>query len=121
MAVRKNETRRRLGEFVGLQIDQATEARANLVVGRAEGERFVEAIEELLGGNCVCRAQTNKYSCAAHQIPTRVCASRNRTTNSVPFASERASHRSPPCRRASSRARFNPNPCPGTFSPTAPR
>ena len=117
--------------MVVLQIEQAAHPRAHLIIekrlslglrstaiktssafaaGRADGEQ-TGAVETGPSSRCIFASGVD--------AGCREPAAQKEAQNSVHFPSERTSLSSPPCRRASSRARFKPKSVSGTSSARA--
>src|SRR6478736_4025146 len=114
-------------EPIALHIEGAAQFAPEGSGGITEGERVPEAVECIIAvgrGDRRCQQAANRKGNARFHVaaaPAAGLASANLTSNSVQSPSERTSRSSPPCRRANSRARFSPRPCPGILPPLAPR
>ena len=98
---------------VALEVERAADPRPRDGVERARGERLAEPVQQFVLRARARRERTAKEDDGAHPFHARGDvdgAERKRTSNSVPAESERARRKSPPCSRASSRARFRPRP-----------
>ena len=113
--------------MVALEVEQPVQTRTPGAVARADRERLAHAIEPLLGpGGARSAAERREHdgageqaegrcgdvshACGASGTPRTADAGRKVTSNSVLSSSERTSRRLPPCRSASSWARFRPRP-----------
>src|SRR6266446_4898846 len=123
-----DQSGRRLVDPEHFEIDQAAQARTDVVVERIHRQRVTHLIEEIIRRDPGCgngdEAEADDLE-GLHEtlavVPAVCGARRKRTSNSVQSFSELSSRKSPPCRRASSRARFKPRPWPVISSPTEPR
>src|SRR5437588_9667738 len=129
VALAQDEAGRRLLKKVTLQIERAAEAPAHIVVKSAESENLIDAIEKILRAGPRHGADhegegehdAKKFHAVSRESRAGCSAARKRTSNSVHFSLEETKRSSPPWSRVNSRARFNPRPCPGIFSPMEPR
>ena len=107
-----NETGRGLFEMIDLQIERAAQSCTQIVLKCRDRERSVEPVEEIIdieSARCAGKnAQTE--SAQLHATALTPSAAEKRTSNSVQSFLERTRHKSPPCSRASSRAKFKPIP-----------
>src|SRR5947199_4446180 len=93
-----------------------------------EGQRGIEPLEKIINVKCVycTREQTNAdrpqdlhvFGLGSFAVGGELT---KRTSNSVQSFSEQTRRKSPSCKRASSRARFKPSPCPEMFVAVPPR
>ncbi len=112
VAVAINETRRGLFEVINLQIERAAESCAEIVLKCRNRERSVEPVEKIIdveGARCAGK-EVEAEGVQLHATALTPSAAGKRTSNSVQSFSERTRRKSPPCSRASSRAKFKPIP-----------
>src|SRR4029450_5626847 len=100
---------RRLFEIVKFQIESAAQSCAQIIMKCRERKRGVDSVEKIID---IERARGAGKDAQLHATALPPSAAGKRTSNSVQSFSERTRHKSPPCSRASSRARFKPIPSP---------
>src|SRR5437773_11884391 len=109
-----DETGRWLFEVIDFQIERAAEARAEIIVKCGNAQRRVQAVEGVINvERARCAGEhAQAESVQLHATPLTPSTAEKRTSNSVQSFSDRTNRKSPPCNRASSRARFKPIPWP---------
>jgi hypothetical protein len=109
-----NETGRGLFEVIEFQIERAAQAYAQIVVKCGNAQRRVQAIEKVINvKRARCAGEhAQAESVQFHATPLTPSTAEKRTSNSVQSFSDRTKRKSPPCKRASSRAKFKPMPWP---------
>src|SRR5262245_5306883 len=107
-----NETGRGLFEVINFQIERAAQSCAQIVLKRRDRERGIEPVERVIDIEGARRAGKDAQAESAqfHATALTPSAAGKRTSNSVQSFSERTRRKSPPCSRASSRAKFKPIP-----------
>src|SRR5882724_5140304 len=123
MLTRLDQSGWRLVDSEKFKIDESAQPRADVIAERTDRQRIIDSIDKVVRRESGCgernEAKAND-SDNLHATPLAFMAAclarRKRTSNSVQFSSERISRKSPPCSRASSRARFKPRPWPVTSS-----
>ena len=110
--VRVDETGRGLLEIIKFQIDCAAQSRAKIILKPGDRQCAIEPVESIIDVESACRARENAQAedLRLHVTALTPFAAEKRTSNSVQSLSERTRRNSPPCNRASSRARFRPIP-----------
>jgi len=104
-----------LFEVVDLQIERPAQSCAQIVLKRRHRERGVEPVEKIIDIEGARRAGKEAQAEGVQLHATALtpsAAAGKRTSNSVQSFSERTRRKSPPCNRASSRAKFKPIPWP---------
>src|SRR5262249_21978057 len=107
-----DEIRRRLLEVVDLQVERPAQSYAQIIVKCRNGKCGVEPVEiiiDIQGVRGACK-NAQAESRQLHATALTPFAAEKCTSNSVQSFSERTRHKSPPCSRASSRAKFKPIP-----------
>src|SRR5205085_11767835 len=92
----------------------AAQSSAQIILKCRNRERGVESVEKIIdieSGRCAGK-DAQSESAQLHATALTPSAAGRRTSNSVQSFSERTRHKSPPCSRASSRAKFKPIPWP---------
>ena len=114
-----DESGRWLLEMITLEVDCAAQFGPKIILKRGERERAVEPIKQIFdlkGASAAGEEKEAERSQQPHMNLTAQsgagCAMGKHTSNSVQSFSEHASLISPPCSRASSRAKFSPSPWP---------
>src|SRR5436189_2884826 len=109
-----DETGRGLFEVIEFQIERAAQSYAQIVVKCGNAQRRVQAIEKVINiERARCAGEhAQAQSVQLHATPLTPSVAEKRTSNSVQSFSDLTRRKSPPCNRASSRARFKPMPCP---------
>src|SRR4029453_18630623 len=108
------ETRRRLLKIIEFKVDCAAQSGAKIIVIPGDCQGAVEPVESFIdvesaGG---AREDAQAEDLRLHVTALTPFAAEKRTSNSVQSFSERTRRNSPPCNRASSRARLRPIPWP---------
>ena len=107
-----NETRRGLFEVINLQIERAAQSYPEIILKCGDRERSIGPVEKIIDVEGARSAGKNAQAEGAqlHASALTPFAAGKRTSNSVQSFSERTRRKSPPCSRASSRAKFKPIP-----------
>src|SRR6476661_5414999 len=111
---RINEPGRGLLEIIKFQIESAAQSRAEILLKPGDRQCAIEAVESIIDVESARRARKNAQAedLRFHVTALTPFEAEKRTSNSVQSLSERTRRSSPPCNRASSRARFRPIPWP---------
>src|SRR5438105_4024344 len=114
--------------MIGLEVECSSELGADPAIEGVNSQRLTEPVQKVVQGERSSHRGEKieaEDSESLHEslvmVPTVCRARRKRTSNSVQSFSDDTRRKSPPCKRASSRARFKPRPWPVISSPTEPR
>src|SRR5438876_1163726 len=91
---------------------RGTQLRTKIILKGRERQRAVEPVERIIDierARCASK-KAQAESVQLHATPLTPSTAEKRTSNSVQSSSDRTKRKSPPCNRASSRAKFRPIP-----------